>query len=61
MDPDVTLGMIRRLVEKVAVMADKDAPASNIAEAGIDLAEYVGAMDEWLSKGGFLPKEWDHS
>jgi hypothetical protein len=26
--------------------------------AGVDLAEHVQNLDEWLRKGGFLPERW---
>jgi hypothetical protein len=48
MDPDETLREIRELVTAQACyVPDPDR-----------LAELVGALDEWLSKGGFLPEPW---
>jgi hypothetical protein len=44
MDPDVLLENIRE--------AFKDVSMSDM------LPELVEAMDEWLSRGGFLPKAW---
>jgi len=50
MDPDATLKMIRELAAEVACRAvDPDA---------VELAELVQSLDEWISRGGFLPKEW---
>lgn len=49
MDPNATLENIRSLIEEY----DQDAPV-DVSE----LIEYVRALDEWLSKGGFLPAPW---
>jgi len=59
MDPDETLRMIRRYV-MLLENADNVAP-STTAQRGVELAEYVGILDQWLSRDGFLPKDWDHS
>lgn len=48
MDPDACLARIREAAE-----ADRmQGPPYD------SLAELVQAMDEWLSKGGFLPQAW---
>lgn len=47
MDPDEALKRIRALYD-----ADHD---SYTAEELIDL---IQGLDEWLSRGGFLPKAW---
>lgn len=52
MDPNATLAEIR---EQVRV---------SYAEEGFEhfdalrLAELIGGLDEWLSRGGSLPKDW---
>lgn len=46
MDPDVCLAEIRAILDK----PDADAYA--------DLAERVEALDQWLTRGGFLPAAW---
>jgi hypothetical protein len=48
MDPNATLEQIRVLL----VFGDNEAVAD-------ELAELVSSLDEWLSKGGFLPQEWE--
>lgn len=54
MDPDETLSQLR-----VAIRAVQSAESSVSAAAAADsLAEYASALDQWLSKGGFLPKAW---
>lgn len=68
MDPNETLRIIRRDLEVVNKYRDlKDRTGGLLqwqreefeAAAG-SLAEGVEAMDEWISKGGFLPGEWQH-
>jgi hypothetical protein len=60
MDPDATLVVIRELVRQ---LESYDSLPGNHAiteqEAlALDLAEHIGALDQWLSKGGFLPAAW---
>ena len=51
MDPNETLKKIRELIPQVR--------SSESTAPGDDLAEAVEALDDWLSHGGFLPKDWD--
>lgn len=56
MDPNETLRRLRGLTERVhcgEVMSDDE--IENVME---ELAELVDALDEWITKGGFLPKAW---
>jgi hypothetical protein len=48
MDPDATLQAIRELVE------NNDGSPEALA-----LAENFRSLDEWLSRGGFLPTDWN--
>ena len=43
MNPDVTLAQIRAAIDTGQYE---------------DAADFFGYLDEWLCKGGFLPKEW---
>lgn len=52
MDPDATLTKIRELVSMLV-----DHPGEPTRE----LAELAEALDEWLSRGGFLPEAWQTS
>jgi hypothetical protein len=54
MDPNATLFEIRQLTAAIDVASDPVAAASQ----GERLAELVDALDEWLSKHGFLPDDW---
>jgi hypothetical protein len=51
MDPDECLKELRKMARQVL----DDPGRTYDAEA---LAELVGAMDDWLRKGGSLPKAW---
>ncbi len=56
MDPNATLEEMRML--SALVMDD----SVDISEIDVEtLAELVISMDEWLSKGGFLPARWDRN
>lgn len=54
MDPDETLTLLRATIG--TVRAADSAFAAAVA-AGV-LADHAAALDEWLSKGGFLPAAW---
>jgi hypothetical protein len=66
MDPDANLEEQRSLAAEA--MKIQDACSDNgdytpeqqerHAEIACRLAELVQALDEWIMKGGFLPKEW---
>lgn len=53
MDPDVTLDWLRN--ELKPELLDMEGDAKIEWDAVIQLFQ---ALDEWLSKGGFLPKAW---
>ena len=55
MDPDACLAEIRRLVGRLNSEMDEAVAAGLTA----DLCEHIEDMDDWLSTGGFLPKQWD--
>lgn len=54
MDPNANLAEQRRIVANMVDghITDEDA---------LRLAELVIALDEWISKGGFLPSAWVRS
>ena len=54
MDPNATLERIRELVD--ILMEEEDRGEDD--PHGQALAGHVQTLDEWLSSGGFLPKEW---
>lgn len=58
MNPDAALDNLRRAVE---TMATRPFGSQDWQNAADDLAEAAGALDGWLSKGGFLPDPWKHA
>lgn len=56
MDPNAVLAIARDRAASVIESADfSDARES---EEAVELAEAFQALDEWLTKGGFKPREW---
>lgn len=53
MDPNATLAEIRELIETENTLKD--------GQYTDDIIERFEALDEWLSKGGFLPADWDNN
>jgi hypothetical protein len=53
MDPDAALAQIRELIVKHQTSSE-EMSTSDAAE----LVELVDSLDEWMTKGGFLPTEW---
>lgn len=51
MDPDVTLAEIRELIAQ-------DYRSELARDDVCALIERVEALDNWLKRGGFLPKVW---
>jgi hypothetical protein len=66
MDPNANLQEQRRLSAEINTLIEqKDGePSRREAERLIDLAgelaDHAQALDEWISKGGFLPTAWRH-
>lgn len=54
MDPNETLRLLRLTVAQMRV---DESPEIRKAHAD-EIAEYVEALDGWLSGGGFLPDAW---
>ena len=57
MDPNVTLLRIRVLRTQIQMHLICNRP-HKIEEPSAELCELVESLDGWLSRGGFLPKEW---
>jgi len=54
MDPDEALRVIREIIGRYGVE-----PRSSIGrDDAVRLFEHIDALDEWLSRGGFLPAAW---
>lgn len=56
MDPDANLQETRELVKKI--IKDYEGDDGIDPDDAARLADLVEALDGWLSKKGFLPKEW---
>lgn len=54
MDPNTTLEEIREQVRLAYAVEGFE------AFDGLHLAGLISALDEWISRGGFLPKDWNH-
>ncbi|AIY32241.1 hypothetical protein PBI_HAMSLICE_76 [Mycobacterium phage HamSlice] len=53
MAPDATLEELRLL------MSDYDRHGLAVGQEAIDcMVELMTALDEWITKGGFLPADW---
>ncbi len=61
MDPDANLKEMRELYQKMRKYENLLVARSVIQDDSMRLIELLEAMDEWLSKGGFLPEDWKES
>lgn len=57
MDPNENLKEQRKIVAEINAARDADADAFDFDKV-MRLADLVQAMDEWMTKGGFLPEAW---
>lgn len=61
MDPNSNLVSLRANVQEALRLGYSAAVKVNIAQLNtllINIAEDFDNLDEWLMKGGFLPKDW---
>jgi hypothetical protein len=61
MDPNEALKRAREAIERYQDDASLGFNTDTRLEAADKLADAFEALDEWLSKGGFLPLEWSES
>lgn len=62
MDPNANLEEQRKLAKWLLIQLSTDKAMLaefDSADEAARLAELVQALDEWLSGGGFLPKDWN--
>lgn len=57
MDPNATLAEMIRAAADVNRAQPGDS-IEGFQEAALRLAEHVEALNEWISRGGFLPDAW---
>lgn len=55
MDPDAALAKLRELLDGATVDAKSDDELWEIVHEAVDV---FAGLDNWISKGGYLPKEW---
>ena len=60
MDPDAALKMIRAISKRILHTTDNEGGLANqsIRDDAVTLSELVQGLDEWITKGGFLPADW---
>lgn len=63
MDPELALRNCRKWALELVNLQDgsESGPLvmARMAELGVKMAESFDALDEWICKGGFLPKTWE--
>jgi hypothetical protein len=57
MDPNETLAQLRTALDALRTTGDDENVGDAVA-AAFDAAEAAANLDEWLSRGGFLPTAW---
>lgn len=57
MDPNATLREIQKIT--AAYAAGVITSGEERANALDEMASHVGSLDEWLTRGGFLPDDWN--
>lgn len=55
MDPNETLAKLRKAVGAFWTSENGSAAVADLADS---IAEHADALDQWLSRGGFLPTPW---
>lgn len=55
MDPNETLKRLREIVSEFR----EDSDGEMDLDAMSDMVDHFEALDEWIAKGGFLPKAWN--
>ncbi|APB01697.1 hypothetical protein [Nocardia seriolae] len=60
MDPNAALSEIRSLVKRYSEIQVWDVhDLRDVVDILIELTGHFDGLDQWLSQGGFLPKEWE--
>lgn len=58
MDPNVVRDRVVKLAERLVDAEPAHLEWQNLFSSAAELADAVLALDEWLQKGGFLPRGW---
>ncbi|MFJ9365307.1 hypothetical protein ACIRRA_12930 [Nocardia sp. NPDC101769] len=60
MDPNTALAEIRELIKQYNEIGVWDVhDLRGVVNILIELTDHFHGLDQWLSQGGFLPKEWE--
>ncbi len=59
MDPDEALKNARKACDEIHEAA-KAADVDGFEASSLQLTEAFEALDHWMRRGGFPPKDWDH-
>lgn len=61
MDPNETLRLMREALESASAFEQMETPMRDAMrlEALGEAAACAESLDEWLSKGGFMPRAWN--
>ena len=57
LDPDETLRLLRACVLRARAADEQEDDAAAML-AAMEAVQHMESLDEWMSKGGFPPKEW---
>lgn len=65
-DPEANLARQRAITIEIMRIWDAATPAGEVdgnalSHLAYELAELVQGLDEWIKKGGFLPRDWSRS
>ena len=59
MDPNEVLKRLRRLLEQRDLVEDSDSGNTWLdPDSANEFVQMFEILDDWMSNGGFLPKEW---
>ena len=59
MDPNEVLKRLRSLLEQRDLVEDSDSGNTWLdPDSANEFAQMFEILDDWISNGGFLPKEW---
>jgi hypothetical protein len=57
MDPNETLRRLREMARDAVERFDRDEEVASADAA--EMAEAFQVLDQWITEGGFLPREWE--
>ena len=61
MDPETALAILRETSQAILTKTDNPESEANYAEYARTMAEHFQALDQWIARGGFRPREWNRA